>query len=77
MQILAPRSVSNRKFNITSDRILGQIVRKVLNLKHYPFTSKKPQKSKCYFGRIDEANARALLPTCNIPIEVKISSRKV
>jgi len=49
----------------------------VLNVKHYPFTSKKPRKSKCCFGRIDEATARAALPTCNIPIEVKISSRQV
>ena len=76
MKIQAPRSVSYRKLNIRSDRILGQIVRKMLYLNcNVVFTTKKPPKSKCYFGRIDEANARAGLRTLNIPIESKISSR--
>jgi len=37
--------------------------------------TKKPPKSKCYFGRIDEENAGAGLRILNISIEGKISSR--
>ena len=31
----------------------------------------------CCFGRVDEGNARAELPTGNIPIEGKITSRQI
>jgi len=66
----------NKKFNIKSDRILGQIVRKLLNLKHHPFANNKATKSKCCFCGIDEKNAGVGLPTCSIPTEGKIPSRR-
>ena len=65
------------KFNIRSDRILGQIIRRLLNLKHHPFTRNKPPKTHVALDATDEANAGDGLPTRNIPTEVKISSPQI